>query len=102
VVWQLLLALGGYVINHNLRHASEVYGTFGIVLGLLSWLYLQAQLTLYLAEADAVRVNRLWPRGIVQPPLTSGDERAYSSYIATEVRRPEQQVDVTFTDPPGG
>jgi membrane protein len=98
IVWQALLALGGYLVNHNLRHASQVYGTFGLVLGLLSWLYLQAQVTLYLVEADVVRVMRLWPRSLVQPPLTAGDERAYSSYVTTEVRRPEQQVDVRFTD----
>ncbi len=99
IVWQVLLALGGYVVNHYLRHASEVYGTFGVVLGLLSWLYLQAQLTLYLAEADVVRAQRLWPRGLVQPPLTAGDVEAYRRYVATEVRRPEQQVDVRFTSP---
>ena len=55
VAWQLLLAAGGYLVGHNLKHASEVYGFFAVVLGLLSWLYLGAQLTLYAAEVNVVR-----------------------------------------------
>ena len=40
VAWHALLAVGGYLAGHNLKHASEVYGFFAVVLGLLSWLYL--------------------------------------------------------------
>jgi uncharacterized BrkB/YihY/UPF0761 family membrane protein len=47
-----------------LRHASELYGTFGLVLGLLGWFHLQAQLTLYAVEADVVRARKLWPRSL--------------------------------------
>jgi membrane protein len=99
VVWQILLALGSYVVSHYLRNASQVYGTFGVVLGLLSWLYLQAQTTLYLVEADVVRTRQLWPRSIVQPPLTRADVRVYTRYVTAERRRPEQQVDVSYADP---
>lgn len=98
VVWQVLLALGGYVVTHYLRHSSQVYGVFGLVLGLVSWLYLQAQITLYLAEADVVRVRRLWPRSLVQPPLTRGDREAYRTYATAERRRPEQRVEVSYTE----
>jgi membrane protein len=68
VVWQALQFLGGYVVAHSLRHASALYGTFGVVLGLLAWFQLQAQLTLYAVEADVVRVRKLWPRSIVESP----------------------------------
>jgi membrane protein len=64
IVWQVLQFLGGYVVAHTLRHASELYGTFGLVLGLLAWFHLQAQLTLYAVEADVVRSRRLWPRSL--------------------------------------
>ena len=37
---QLLQTLGGYYVGHVLKHASNVYGTFGLVIGLLSWIYL--------------------------------------------------------------
>lgn len=102
VAWEILEALGSYVINHSLRHASEVYGTFGLVLGLLSWLYLQAQITLYAVEIDVVRHHRLWPRGLSQPPLTPADERAYTYYVHTVRRRPEQHLEVRYEPPPSG
>ena len=38
VCWQVLQVVGGYVVSHQLHRASELYGTFGIVLGLLAWL----------------------------------------------------------------
>jgi membrane protein len=65
VVWQVLQVAGGYVISHQLQRASSLYGTFGVVLGLLAWLYLQAMVTLYAAEVDAVLVRRLWPRALL-------------------------------------
>lgn len=64
VVWQVLLMLGGYVVSHQLQRASDLYGTFGVVLGLLAWLYLQATVTLYAAEVDVVLTRGLWPRSI--------------------------------------
>jgi Virulence factor BrkB len=39
VAWTLLQALGGYFVGHQLRNASEVYGFFATVLGLLSWIF---------------------------------------------------------------
>ena len=65
LVWQVLQYVGGYVVAHSLRHASALYGTFGLVLGLLAWFALQAQLTLYAVEADVVRARRQWPRSLV-------------------------------------
>jgi YihY family inner membrane protein len=64
VVWQVLQVVGGYVVTHELHRASDLYGTFGVVLGLVGWLYLQATITLYCAEADAVLVTRRWPRSV--------------------------------------
>jgi quercetin dioxygenase-like cupin family protein len=66
VAWQVLQAVGGYLVGHYLRRTSEVYGLFAIVLGLLVWLYLGAQLTLYAAEVNVVAARRLWPRSLLQ------------------------------------
>ncbi len=63
--WQVLQLFGGYVVSHQLHRASELYGTFGIVLGLLAWLFLQAEVTLYAAEVDVILARRLWPRSIL-------------------------------------
>jgi membrane protein len=65
VCWQILQVVGGYVVSHQLHRASELYGTFGIVLGLLAWLFLQAEVTIYAAEADVVLARGLWPRSIL-------------------------------------
>lgn len=85
--WQVLQLLGGYIVGHLLRHSSALYGVFGVVLGLLAWLYLQAQITLYAVEASAVRARSLWPRGLAQP-LTEPDRRAYSLYAQVQRRPP--------------
>lgn len=70
VCWQVLQVVGGYVVSHQLHRASELYGTFGIVLGLLAWLFVQAEVTLFAAEADVVLSRRLWPRSL----LPAGDQ----------------------------
>jgi YihY family inner membrane protein len=96
VAWTILQALGGYYVAHQLRGAGNTYGTFATVIGLLAWIYLGAQVTLFAAEVNVVKKRRLWPRGIVQPPLTEADERALSDYAKQEERRPEERVDVTI------
>jgi membrane protein len=86
VIWQILQAVGGYFISHQLAHASPVYGTFAIVIGLIAWLYLQAQLTLYAVQVSVVRTYRLWPRSIAPPPYTEQDRRAYQLYAQAAKR----------------
>jgi len=99
VGWQVLLTLGGYLVEHELRHAEQVYGLFGLVLGLLAWLHVQAQLTLFVLEADAVRALRLWPRALAPKTLESGDRRAYTSYAQAQRRRQDSEITVVFAAP---
>ena len=93
VGWSVLQVVGALLVGHNLRHASQVYGYFASVLGLISWLYLGAQLALYAAEINVVRARQLWPRSIVQPPLTEADMRALDDIAEQGKRRPEQSVE---------
>jgi len=102
LAWSMLQALGGYLVGHQLRHASQVYGYFASVLGLVTWLYLGAQVTLYAAEANVVWARRLWPRSIVQPPLTAADKRAFDDIALQGERRPEQSVRSTWKKEPMG
>lgn len=97
--WSTVQAVGGYLVAHQLRQTSEVYGFFAIVLGLLAFLSLGANLTIYAAEVNVVRARRLWPRSIVQPPLTGPDRAALREIAKREERRPEERVDVRFLDP---
>lgn len=99
IVWQALQYLGGYFVAHELRHASSLYGIFGLVLGLLAWLYLQAQLTIYAAQIDVVRTRRLWPRSLFPPPLTEKDRAVYRAYAQAEQRRPEIHIETRFGEP---
>jgi YihY family inner membrane protein len=92
--WTVLQAVGGYIVSHQLQGASDTYGAFATVIGLLAWIYLGAQIMLFAAEVNVVRKRRLWPRAIVQPPLTNADERALTSYAEQEERRPEEDVAV--------
>jgi YihY family inner membrane protein len=94
--WTLLQALGGYVVGHYLRNANALYGLFGIVLGLLAWVYLIAELSVYSAELNVVLARRLWPRAILPPPLTDADRRALTAEGQRAQLRPEQDVQVTF------
>jgi YihY family inner membrane protein len=94
VAWSTLQALGGYYVTHQLQGASEVYGTFAMVIGLLAWIFIGAQVTLLAAEVNVVRKRHLWPRSLVQPPFTDADVQAMTNYAKQEDRRPEERIDV--------
>lgn len=93
-LWTVLQALGTYVVHHYLRDDNAVYGTFGTVLGLIAWFSVAAQLTVYCAELNPYLVHRLWPRGMVQPPLTEADQRLAALQATTSQFRPEVEVQV--------
>jgi YihY family inner membrane protein len=99
VAWQILQHVGGYYVEHVVRHAQETSGLFAFVLGLLAWLYLGGQITLIAAEVNVVRARRLWPRSFFSNPLLDADKRALTSSAETEERIQEENVEVTF-DPP--
>jgi YihY family inner membrane protein len=101
VAWTVLQLIGGYLISQRLQQTSEVYGMFAIVLGLLFWLALIAQISLYAAELNVVLARRLYPRSIVQPPLTEPDREALRQLARQEERRPEERVRVDFVEPGG-
>ena len=99
VLWTVLQAVGGYLIGHDLKNDSVAYGTFAAVLGLIAWIYLGCELMVYAAELNTVLARRLWPRGMVQPPLTEADQRSLALQATQNQRRPEQEVSVSFTSP---
>jgi YihY family inner membrane protein len=100
VCFQLLQHLGGYYVDHELKRTGPLYGVFALVLGLLAWLYVGAQLTMFAAEINVVRVHRLWPRSFFSDPLLSADERALTSSAEIEERVDAENVEVTFDRPP--
>jgi YihY family inner membrane protein len=97
VFWQSLQAIGSWYIGRELAHNSNTYGFFGVVIVLLSWIYLGAQLFLLAAEINVVRRYHLWPRSIVQPPLTDADKEVFERLAQMSIRRPEAELSVAFT-----
>ncbi len=95
-VWQVLQVAGGYVVSHQLHRANELYGTFGVVLGLVAWLYLQAEATLWAAEVDVVLAKRLWPVSVLvesEPESAVGDEAGKAGQAAGgDVAKPDEAV----------
>jgi YihY family inner membrane protein len=96
VFWQLLQHLGGFYVDHELKRTGPLYGIFALVLGLLAWLYLGAQLTIFAAEINVVHVRRLWPRSFFSDPLLEADMRALTSSAEVEERVHEENVEVSF------
>lgn len=104
VCWQLLQEVGTYYVGHELQGASATYGVFGLVLGLLAWIYLGALVIVMCAEYSVVRARKLWPRNLLAPfsdnvRLTEGDRRAYASYPKTEKHKEFETVEVEFHEP---
>ncbi len=97
VFWQALQLIGTWYVTRGLHRASPTYGFFAVVITLLSWLYLGAQLTLWAAEINVVLRYHLWPRSVTQPPLTKADRMVYERLVHFEIRRPEVAVATSFT-----
>ena len=101
ILWTVLQVLGTWLVHHFL-HSNSVYGVFATVLGLLAWIYLAVEITVYCAEINVVLARRLWPRSIVQPPLTEADRASMALQALQNQRRPEQHIEVTFDDRESG
>ena len=100
LLYEALQLLGGYYVGHVLANAHNTYGTFGVVIGLLSWIYLAAHITLLAAEGNVVATRRLWPRSfslVFEQAATAADEQALRQRARVEERRQDENVDVTFT-----
>lgn len=60
--YEVLQLVGGYYVGHVVRHASEAYGTFALVLGLLSYIYLTVHVMLLAVEGNVVLAGEPRPR----------------------------------------
>ncbi len=95
VALTLLQTFGGLLVRHTLKNASATYGTFAVVIGLLSFIYLGAQITIYAAEINVVKKKHLWPRSLVDEP-TQGDQQVFTERAQIEERRPGENIRVSF------
>lgn len=100
VGYELLQLLGGYYVGRVVSRASNTYGTFALVIGLLSFIYLAVFIFLMGAELSVVLANKLWPRSfsvISEQPPTPADVAAFEQRAAAEVRRRDEEVAVSIS-----
>jgi membrane protein len=77
VLWEGLQLIGAAYIG-RFSTANSAYGTFAVVLGLLAWLRIGAQMLVFCAELNTVITDNLWPKplfGDAEPdpvPTASG------------------------------
>jgi YihY family inner membrane protein len=98
LAWSVLQYLGTWLVGHELRHASQLYGYFGSILGLVSFLFIAAEVTLIAAEINVVKSRHLYPRSLT-PPFTPADEAVLTALAQQAQRSKIQTVDVVFATP---
>ena len=107
VVWQLLQWFGATFVAHTVKSSSATNSVFALVLGLLAFLYLVSVTLVLCAEANVVRVDRLYPRSLMTPftddvELTSADRKTYTRRAKAERHKGFQRVSVRFDEPREG
>jgi uncharacterized BrkB/YihY/UPF0761 family membrane protein len=96
VGFTLLITIGSGLIQHQLRNSSATYGQFGIVIGLVGFLFLLAKISLYGAELNPVLARNLWPRGIRSDDPTQADNQVLYDITHQNLRRSDQRIGVGF------
>jgi YihY family inner membrane protein len=101
VTLQVLQSAGAALITHELRGTTAAYGLFGVVLGLLAWIYLQSIVIVLAAEVNVVRVDGLWPRALLAltthddpAVLTRADRRSYRTYARIQRFKKYERIEV--------
>jgi membrane protein len=92
-----LQAAGSWYVSRAIDGAGDTYGTFALVIGLLSWFWLMSHLLLLAAEVNVVRLRRLWPRSLTGD-LEPADRVTMRRFAAAVQQDPRQVVSVTFSD----
>lgn len=90
------MAVATYLATNQLQRASDLYGFFGVIIGLVAWMALASNFFVIGAEVNVVREHRLWPRTLLQPPIIDADEIVLTSQVMKERRRPEQRIAVEY------
>lgn len=81
-----LITLGSGLVEHQIRNSSATYGQFGIVIGLVGFLFLVAKISLYGAELNPVLLWHVWPRAMRDSDPTSADDRVRRTITTADGR----------------
>jgi uncharacterized BrkB/YihY/UPF0761 family membrane protein len=105
VMWQLLQIGGAAYVDRVLVNTTSMTKTFGLVLGLIGFLWIGAVMAVLAMEVNVVWARRLWPRALLTPftdnvELTDADRRAYAAYARMQRHKGFEKVSVTWTPGP--
>jgi membrane protein len=97
----VLQSLGGWYVTAAVERASDTYGTFAVVIGLLSWFWLGSNLLLLAAEVNVVLHRRLWPRSLTGA-LSAADREALGDAARASRQDRREEIAVSFDEDRGG
>ena len=101
ITFFILQQLSSFIISNRLQSAGSTYGTFATVITILWWFYLQGIVSMLGAQLNVVLKQGLYPRGLVGPPDTAADHRAYDAYAKERTFHDNEVVDADFVGQPG-
>ncbi len=93
--WLALQSVGGWYVNLTISNATSTYGTFALVIGLLSWFLIAAHVLLVAAEVNVVLRWRLWPRSLTGE-LEDADRLALQRFAEATRRNRTERIAVSF------
>jgi len=105
VLWQLLQIVGAAYVDRVLVNTSSMTKTFGLVLGLIGFLWIGAVMAVLATEVNVVLARRLWPRALLTPftdnvQLTDADREAYALYARMQRHKGFEKVVVRWEPGP--
>ncbi len=105
VLWQLLQLGGAAYVDRVLVNTSSMTSTFGLVLGLIGFLWIGAVMAVLATEINVVLARRLWPRALLTPftdnvQLTDADREAYALYARMQRHKGFEKVVVRWEPGP--
>jgi len=105
VMWLALQLAGAAYVDRVLVGTSAMTKTFGLVLGLIGFLWLGSAMAVLAMEINVVLARRLWPRALLTPftdnvLLTDADRRAYAAYASMQRHKGFERVSVEWDPGP--
>jgi membrane protein len=105
IMWQVLQIGGAAYVDNVLVDTSSMTKTFGLVLGLIGFLWIGAVMAVLAMEINVVAARRLWPRALLTPftdniEPTEADRKAYALYAGMQRHKGFEKVSVTWEPSP--
>ncbi|WP_248583087.1 YihY/virulence factor BrkB family protein [Nocardioides sp. InS609-2] len=103
ILWQGLQYVGAAYVAAVLVGTTSMTKTFGLVLGLVGFIFIASVMAVLAMEVNVVIARQLYPRALLAPftdnvHLTRADRRAYTGYAQMQRHKGFERVEVVFAD----